>query len=428
MRNQIRISNLNVANNNNKKLNKVPIIWLIFQEINSIAGILLLRKYFKLNTINSTQESSSQVFGLDLPFRKTTFTEGTNRIYALSHFIKSASNVIWVVVILIIGISIWGSFSINQIKASSIETSSKIVEVTITEQIKPEISTEIASAMSHALVSAKASAQENLDRWKDESIERVDHPFLDWYYGYFTQWGIGLKAIFINLTSSNEDKASKLIEGFQKEFTKQVLQPELMQLQMERFTREAIDNYVAEVEHQLSGIQSTYAIPQPEWDRYLEGLGSVVYNTGNKKQNLTLRTISDGTAYVATGAMIKAVSVIGKTVATKTAVKSGTKAASAAATKIATKTATKVVAEGAGELTAGVIGLQLLNPIAGIGLLAWDIWDHYNTVKVDRPILKENIEKYLTEVEDSLLNDRDTGILSSVYKFHDGIMNSLSST
>lgn len=123
--------------------------------------------------------------------------------------------------------------------------------------------------------------------------------------------------------------------------------------------------------------------------------------------------------------MIKAVSVIGTKVATKTAVKSGTKAASAAATKIATKTATKVVAEGAGEVTAGIIGLQLLNPIAGIGVLAWDIWDHHNTVKVNRPIMRENIENYLIEVEDSLLNDRDTGILSSIYKFHDGIMDSL---
>lgn len=359
---------------------------------------------------------------------KATFAEKTNRINALSNLIKSASNIIWLVVIFIIGIAIWGTISINQIKASSTATPQKTVTVTITEQIRPEISADIASAMSQALVSSKASAKENLDKWKDETMRRVDHPFLDWYYGYFTQWGIGLKAIFINLTSSDEDKASKLIESFQQEFTKQVLQPELMQLQIERFTREAIDNYVAEVEHNLSGVQSKYSVPQPDWERFLEGLGSVAYNTGSRKQDLTLRTVSGATAYVATGAMVKAVSVIGTKIATKTAVKSGTKAASAVATKIATKTATKVAAEGATELTAGIVGLQLLNPIAGVGVLAWDIWDHYNTVKVERPILRENIEKYLTEVEDSLLNDTETGIFSSVYKFHDGIMDNFSNS
>ena len=27
------------------------------------------------------------------------------------------------------------------------------------------------------------------------------------------------------------------------------------------------------------------------------------------------------------------------------------------------------------------MGLELLNPIAGLGVLAWDIWDYYHTVK-----------------------------------------------
>ncbi len=78
--------------------------------------------------------------------------------------IKSASNIIWLVVIFIIGISIWGSFSVNQIKTSSIETPSKTVTVTITEQKRPEISADIASTLSQALVSSQASAQENLDK------------------------------------------------------------------------------------------------------------------------------------------------------------------------------------------------------------------------------------------------------------------------
>lgn len=353
------------------------------------------------------------------------FTEKTNRLNAWSNFIKSASKIIWLVVILFIGINILGGLAINKI-TNQPEVTPQTVTVTITEQKRPEISADVALALGKALVSSKESATKNLDRWKDEAIERVDHPFLDWQYGYFTQWGIGLKAIFINLTSSSDEKkAAKLVGSFQKQFAKEVLQPPLMQLEMERYTREAINTYVSELEQNLSGVQSKYNVPQPDWERFLEDLGTITYNTGSEQQNLSLRTISGGAAYVTSGVMVKAVSVVGTKIATKTAINSGSKAASAAATKIATKAATKVVAEGGGELTAGLIGLQLINPIAGVGLLAWDIWDHHQTVKVERPILRENLERYLSEVEDSLLNDRDTGILSSVYKFHDGIINNI---
>jgi uncharacterized membrane protein len=101
------------------------------------------------------------------------------------------------------------------------------------------------------------------------------------------------------------------------------------------------------------------------------------------------------------------------------------KATSKVVTKLATKTATKAATEGAGELTAGLLGLELLNPLAGLGVLAWDIWDHYHTVKVERPIMKANLERYLNEVEASLLGDPENGVLSSINKFHDGIMDKL---
>ncbi|QKQ76221.1 hypothetical protein [Nostoc sp. TCL240-02] len=82
---------------------------------------------------------------------------------------------------------------------------------------------------------------------------------------------------------------------------------------------------------------------------------------------------------VAASAMMKAVSVIGtKKIATATV----SKATSKVVAILATKTATKVATEGTGEVAAGLLGLELLNPIAGLGVLAWDIWDHYHTVKV----------------------------------------------
>ncbi|AFY50210.1 hypothetical protein Nos7524_4452 [Nostoc sp. PCC 7524] len=356
------------------------------------------------------------------PVDDRSFSEKTERIRAYSDLIKSASKFIWLGVVLIIILQIWGNFSLKHISHSS-QNKSNTVTINITKQQQYQMSDDVANALGKALVSSRASASNNFEKWHDEVMQRVDHPFLDWYYNYFTQLGVGLEAIWVNISAtSEEDKAERLIGNFQKEFAKQVLQPSLMQIEMERFTREAIDKYVSEANHVLAGIQTKYQIPQPVWEEFLEGLGSTTYNTGGKDQNLSLRALSRGTGYLASSAMIKAVTVIGtKKLATATV----SKATSKVIAKVATKTATKVATEGTGEVAAGLLGLELLNPLAGLGILAWDIWDHYHTVKVERPILRENLNNYLNEVKDSLLNDKESGILSSINQFHDAILDTL---
>lgn len=338
-----------------------------------------------------------------------------------SNLIKSASRFIWVGVVLIVILQLWGGFAVSNIKETD-RSASKVVTVIIPQDRQPQISAEIEGVLGNALVSAQSSASKNLERWQIEMMENVDRPFLDWYYGYFTQLGIGAKAIWINLTtSSDETKAEQLIGEFQKEFTKSVLQPPLMQLKMERFTREAIGIYASKVKSGLAGVQSSYDVPQPDWEKYLENLGSMTYNAGGKEQDLSLRAFSRGTGYVATMGLTKVIGTIGTT---KVIGAAASKAASKVATKIATKTAAKVLAEGGG-MALGLVGLELINPIAGLGVLVYDVWEHNHTVKVERPIMRENLEKYLSEVKDSLLNDPANGILSSINKFHDGIMDNL---
>lgn len=356
------------------------------------------------------------------PVDNATYPDKTDRIRAISDLIKSASGFIWLGVVFIIILQLWGNYSLHNISHSS-KHEPNTVTIKIPEQKYSQISADVSTALGKALVSARASASKNLEQWDTEVMERVDHPFLDWYYNYFNQLGIGVKAIWENLSSTSEqEKAEKLIGDFQKEFAKQVFQPSLMQLQMERFTREAIETYVSQANQNLAGVQSKYEIPQPAWEDFLKGLGNTTYNTGGKEQNISGRALLGARSYVATATIMKGASVVAPKIAAKTV----SKAASKTATKIATKTATKAAAEGTGEMAVGLLGLELLNPIAGLGVLAWDIWDHYHTVKVERPILRESLEKYLDEVKDSLLNDTENGILSSVNKFHDGIMDSLS--
>ncbi|MEH1923805.1 hypothetical protein [Nostoc sp.] len=114
------------------------------------------------------------------PVDDGTFSQKTERIHAYSDFIKSASKFIWIGVIFIIIIQVWGNFSLNHISDAS-KRKSNTVTITIPEQKVSQMSDDVANALGKALVSARASASNNLEQWHDEVMRRVDHPFLDWY-------------------------------------------------------------------------------------------------------------------------------------------------------------------------------------------------------------------------------------------------------
>jgi uncharacterized membrane protein len=59
-------------------------------------------------------------------------------------------------------------------------------------------------------------------------------------------------------------------------------------------------------------------------------------------------------------------------------------------------------------------GGKFLGALIGIGVLAWDIWDHRHTERVERPILRENLVDYLAELQHALLYDPETGIMTMI--------------
>ncbi len=354
-----------------------------------------------------------------------SYPERTDRIRALTDCLKVLSPLLWVGVVLVIVIQIWGQFALSEVVYRlPLSLVPRSVEITIPPSIQPHLSADLSQSLDQALNRAVQSASANLDQWEETVRDRMDTNFLDWYYNYFVQLKTGLSAIWINLTSpSEEQKAKRLIQGFQTEFTRRVLQPELMQLSMERFTREAIEVYVEEVSRGLSDIQGRYRVPQPTWDRFLTGLGTVTYSVGGQQQDLSLQTLERGGVYLAGVTLVQTLKIVGFQ---KLGTKIASKAASKTAANLATKTAGKVLAKGGG-MTAGMVGLNLLDPIAAVGVLVWDIWDHYHTVQVERPVLQQNLEQYLSEMKDSLLNDQKNGLLSSIYSFHSSVLQQLAS-
>jgi hypothetical protein len=117
-----------------------------------------------------------------------------------------------------------------------------------------------------------------------------------------------------------------------------------------------------------------------------------------------------GSSYLLAKAMIPAVTKIGSKVATSLAGK--------ATAKMAAKT---------GGMVASNLGVQLIDPIVAVGILIWDIWDYKHTVKIDRPVLREAILEYLTQVKVSLLNNPENGVMAAIEQLEGGILKSVRS-
>lgn len=350
-----------------------------------------------------------------------TYTEKTNRLQAWTQLIKTITPLIWILVICLVAVPLLGNFLISRSPLPQ-RLTSKDESIVIIDRVIPQINNldrEIVEAIQEARIHAQNKASEELDRWLDELITRVDTSFLPWYFDYFTQkkmefstpfiWGFSSIVHWIDphRSSGNEAIDKKLTETFQSEFSKRVLRPKIAQLKLERVTRETTQLYLDDLKNHLSTIQSSYKNPQGQWERYLDDIAITIADTEGNISNLSMKVLVGGSTYLLAKITIPAATKIGSKVAAS--------AVGKASAKIAAKT---------GGAVATKVGAQLIDPIVGIGIIIWDLWDYHHTVQIERPILREAILEYLQEVKASLLDDRKDSVMSAIARVEDGILNS----
>ena len=355
---------------------------------------------------------------------KPTYVDQTKRIQAWSQFIKSITPYVWVAVILIVLVPLIGRGFISGSFADNSENlGDRIPEVVVIDRTllsQNDIEQAIVTALRDAHTQAESFASERLDEWVEQLMTRVDDSFLDWYFNYFNQKKLEFTAPFVWLSSAathwidtnkpapNQVVAEKLTENFQTEFAKRVLRPKIAQLELERITRETVNLYVSQLGDNISSIQTSYNIPQGQWERYLGDIAVTIQDTEGNISNLSLKLLAGGSTYLLAKAMIPVVTKIGSKVAASFAGK--------ATAKMAAKTGGTVAAK---------FGGQFLDPIVAVGIIIWDVWDYQHTVKVNQPILREAIWDYLQEVKASLLDNPDNGIMAAIYQLEGGILKSL---
>ncbi|MEC4812504.1 MAG: hypothetical protein SAK29_04390 [Scytonema sp. PMC 1069.18] len=359
----------------------------------------------------------------------TTYGDKTERIKALSQFIKSVTPFVWTAVILFVIVPLLGRGFIASSLPNPLSNpntsnpnTSHSTEVVIerTQQPWSQIDQDIVAAIKNADNEAKNFASARLDKWVDELMTRVDNSFLDWYFNYFNQKRLELSAPFVWLYSAvthwidtknptpNQAVAETLTEDFQIEFAKRVLRPKIAQLELEGITRDTVNLYISELETNISSIQSSYKIPQGEWERYLGDIAITITDSEGIVSNLSLKVLIGGGSYVIAKAAIPVMTKVGSKIVASFAGKAGA--------KVAAKTGGSVAAK---------IGAEFLDPIVGIGIIIWDLWDYHHTVNVNRPILREAILDYLNLVKDSLLENSENGIMSAIHQLESGILKSV---
>ena len=331
---------------------------------------------------------------------------------------KVLSPLVWAIVIAIVLIPLAGRLVIAKSAVPLAPGFAAPQEFTVAPS--PQLShldQDLVNAIQTARQNSRDYAASELDNWLGELDPRVDS-FLDWYFDYFNQKKLEISAPIVWLGSAasnavgigkvapNDAVNAKLTEAFQKEFTKRVLVPQTAQLRFEVITTEAAAMFVADLSQQISKIQGKYRIPQGQWERYLDTIATTVSDTEGNISNLSLKAIVGGTGYLAAKPfLLTSIGKVGSKVSAKFT--------ASATAKLATKTGTSVAAE---------LGTSLIDPIVGIGIVIWDLWDYNSTVAVDRPLLSNNIDGYLKSMERSLLDNPETGIMAAINQLESNVV------
>jgi hypothetical protein len=350
----------------------------------------------------------------------------------ISAVANAASKLVWTIVALLI-ITTLGHYLYSRTQPERQSGADRRTQTAIQKPIPwHEVDAAIVGALKSSHTKAEDTAKARLAEWTGELQKRIDDDFLKWYFSYWQQQWMGLKAIGYwladskaveKITGEQPSMAERITEEIQEEFSKRVLRPQIAQLQMERIAEEVVSVFVGELQKNLAPIPEKYHIPQAEWDRYLEDMAVLTSHVeGNRQVTLPLKAV---TAVVAGGVTVAAVKLTQmlKPVIAKIGTKMTTKAAAEGAGKAAATVATQT-----GGKVASMVGGKFLGAIVGVGIIVWDVWDHQHTKKIESPILRQNLADYLTELQQSLLYEPETGLMTIVHGLETNIVGSLKHT
>ncbi|MCK4764433.1 MAG: hypothetical protein KAW12_19695 [Candidatus Aminicenantes bacterium] len=341
-------------------------------------------------------------------------SEQPSKLFAWSELLKSISKILWVLVVIILLVGLGKTFIFKADKKG--KTAAPVKKPVVEKVDWSKVNQEIAGIMETARKQAEKEAAAALDKWIAENMKRVDEDFLEWYFGYWTQQKLGIQALLSQVwhwvDSDSPSAAETITLQVQREFSNRVIRPVIAQSRVERIVKTVVAGYTDEIRDKIEKIPEKYEIRQADWDRYIDDISVLVTDVeANRQVSLPLKTI----VAAAAGGTVLAARVL-KPVLVKIGSKISTKLAAKSAAKMAAKTGGKVVTKTGG---------KFLGTIVAVGIIIWDVWDHYSTKKKAKPVLRRNIHDYFTELKQSILHDPEYGIITVIYGLEQGISKSI---
>jgi hypothetical protein len=285
-----------------------------------------------------------------------------------------------------------------------------------------EVDSYLAKALKIAYQNTENYAKEELDLWINQQMQKVDHNFLPWYFGYLNQksmefgvpfaWAAFTVDSWLKILRNEDEKElsvdeiiqKRMIEDFQNKFQDLVLNEDSgreLELKLKAISR----NYTSVVNVQFAQVKAFYKIPDQIWESHLQRIANLIYDTGMNSGSLNAGSIN---SKFSTKLMNATTSIISAKVVAK----------------LVAKIAPKILAKGGGAMALKV-GAQFVEPALLIGFLVWDIVDYQNMVNSSQPVLRENLSDYFQELKASLLDNTDNGIMTAIGEVQEQILTAL---
>lgn len=291
------------------------------------------------------------------------------------------------------------------------QTSSQTVKVqTVSIVDWRAVDDRVKRSLEQAHAKAERYAEVEVEAWIQELRARVDEDFLPWWFGYFQQQSVMLKAagywvldtpLVEGLAGRQEPMEARLEALVEREFNARVLQPKSAQLRIEKIARKTIEVYLVEVQSELNKVQVEFKVGNQDWGRYLAGLPVTVTTLEANRQ---------------VGLVMKAVGV-------------GGGAAALTLGRALTGRVRAMMARGVqrGFIEDGMrMGGRAVARNAGwwiaVGCFAWDLADHYRCVQQNLPVLRRSLGVFLDELQEQVLRDQRCGILVVLGEVQAGVL------
>lgn len=337
--------------------------------------------------------------------------QGPGHLNSISELLRSISKVLWTIAFLIL---VAGLGKLLIFRSSEKISHPDKVEKPVLEKIDWRmVNRDIKLGLEKSRKHVEELASKDLDKWTQKLMIRVDEDFLPWYFSYWTQQKMGLEGLLAQIwhwvDSDSSTAAEKITEDVQEEFSSKVLRPQIAQLELERIINIVVAEYSKNLSFNLEKIPKKYNIKKVDWDRYINDISVMTGNVeAGREISISLKVLT-GAGVGGLFLMFRSIKPLISRVGAKLSGKMSAKFAAG----MATKTGGKVAFRSGG---------RFIGSIIAIGIIIWDVWDHFRTKKKAMPILRRNIKDYLVELKKSILNDPDFGIMTVIHRLESKIV------